>query len=248
MTQPTHHVYVLPELSSSGYGEAVFRNLEELSESWEGRSFEAFSRVANDLGCYICYSCPRRRSVKVFTIAAAVVGPSGEIEARYDKWHVCSTGVCCERDYFSDGNEPLEVFEVSGVRVGVCICYDIRFPELIRQLVVQEKVSLILHPGGWPRDRGFHTWHTFVTTRAVENTIYIMSTNWAGQDNGGTVFCPPFVDGEESRLSGLAREDGILVGTVDLNHLEDGRSAYTYLRDRNRTMYARDRRWIVEHV
>lgn len=237
-SNPDHDIYVLPELSSSGYGEPVFQQLEDFAEDWYGPSYEAFSKLSRELSCYICYSFPRRRTADEFTIAATVVGPAGDIEAKYDKWHLCSTGVCCERDYFEDGKTPLEVFDAFGVRVGLCICYDIRFPEVTRQLTVEKQISLLLHPGGWPRDEGFHTWHTFVTTRAVENTIYIMSTNWAGQENGHTVFCPPFVDGQESRLSKLESEPGLLIGTVDVDHLERVRKNYTYLEDRNLSMYS----------
>ena len=237
-TTPGHDIYVLPELSSSGYDEIVFNQLEGLSEDWDGPSFKAFSRLARDLGCYICYSFPRKRSSEAFTIAAAVVGPTGGIEAKYDKWHVCSTGECREKRFFKNGKRPLEVFEVLGVRVGLCICYDIRFPELTRHLAVDKDISLLLHPGGWPRDEGFFTWHTFVTTRAVENTIYIMSTNWAGLNNGRTVFCPPFVDGDKACLSRLKSKPGVLVGTVDMAYLKCERDKYPYLKDRNQSMYA----------
>jgi len=216
----------------------VFQQLKDLAEDWDGPSYKAFSRLSRELGCYICYSFPRRRAADEFTIAAAVVGPTGDIKARYDKWHVCSTGLCCERDYFEDGETPLEVFDAFGVRVGLCICYDIRFPEVTRQLAVEKQITLLLHPGGWPRDQGFHTWHTFITTRAVENTIYIMSTNWAGLNNGGTVFCPPFVDGDTACLSRLKTKPGVLVGTVDMAHLRGERKKYPYLKDRNQSMYA----------
>ena len=235
---PGHDIYVLPELSSSGYGEIVFKQLEDLAEDWDGPSFEAFSRLSRDLGCYICYSFPRRRSSDEFTIAAVVVGPTGGIEAKYDKWHVCSTGDCCEKRFFKNGKRPLEVFDVFGVRVGLSICYDIRFPEPIRYLAVDKEISLLLHPGGWPRDKGFFTWHTFVTTRAVENTIYIMSTNWAGINNGRTVFCPPFVDGDKVCLSNLNGKPDVLIGTVDMAHIENVRNKYPYLKDRNQDMYA----------
>ena len=239
---PGHDIYVLPELSSSGYGEIVFNRLEDFAENWEGPSFEAFSHLAGDLGCYICYSFPRRRSSGGFTIAAAVVGPAGSIEAKYDKWHVCSTGECCEKRFFKNGKQPLEVFDVCGVRVGLCICYDIRFPELTRCLAVDKEISLLLHPGGWPRDKGFFTWHTFVTTRAVENTIYIMSTNWAGLNNGRTVFCPPFVDGDKACLRRLEIKPDVLIGTVDMAHLACVRKKYPYLNDRNQDMYLTPKR------
>jgi len=235
---PGHDIYVLPELSSSGYDESVFNRLEDLAEDWGGQSFMAFSRLSKELGCHICYSFPRRRSSNEFTIAATVVGPTGGIEAKYDKWHVCSTGDCREKRFFKNGKRPLEIFEVSGVRVGICICYDIRFPEVCRYLAVGKEISLLLHPGGWPRDKGFFTWHTFVTTRAVENTIYIMSTNWAGLNNGGTAFCPPFVDGDEACLNKLKTKPDVLIGTVDMAHLENVKKKYPYLKDRNQDMYA----------
>ena len=236
---PGCDIYVLPELSSSGYGEIAFNQLAVLAEDWDGPSFETFSRLSRELGCYICYSFPRKRSSDEFTIAAAVVGPTGVIEAKYDKWHVCSTGECCEKHFFKNGKRPLEVFEVSGMRVGLCICYDIRFPELTRYLAVEKEISLLLHPGGWPRDKGFFTWHTFVKTRAVENSIYIISTNWAGLNNGGTAFCPPFVDGDEACLNELKTKPDVLIGTVDMTHIENVRKKYPYLKDRNLDMFAK---------
>ena len=236
---PGHDIYVLPELSSSGYDESVFNRLEELAEDWGGQSYRAFSSLSKDLGCHICYSFPRRRSSKEYTIASAVVGPTGVLEAQYDKWHVCSTGDCNEKRFFKKGERPLEIFEVGGVRVGICICYDIRFPEVCRYFAVEKEISLLIHPGGWPRDKGFFTWHTFVTTRAVENTIYIMSTNWAGLYNGGTAFCPPFVDGDEACLKKLKTKPDVLIGTVDRAHLENVKKKYPYLKDRNQDMYAK---------
>ena len=82
-SNPDHDIYVLPELSSSGYGEPVFQQLKSLAEDWDGPSFEAFSKLSRELSCYICYSFPRRRTADEFTIAATVVGPTGDIEAKY---------------------------------------------------------------------------------------------------------------------------------------------------------------------
>jgi len=150
---------------------------------------------------------------------------------------VCSTGVCCEKDYFSAGQSPLAAFDVNGIQVGLAICYDIRFPELVRKLTLERDISLLLHPGGWPRDEGFHTWHMFVQVRAMENSIYIMSTNWAGPDNGCTAFCPPFLDGEKCKLEKLGTAPGVLSGIVDTRYLEEIRRTYPYLTDRNGDRY-----------
>ena len=240
MANPGHDIYVLPELSSSGYGVEVFQNLEDLAEDLMGQSFRAFSDLAQRQGCFICYSFPRRVGDGRFTISTAVVDRKGNLVAHYDKWHVCSTGVCCEKDYFSSGESPLAAFDVNGIQVGLAICYDIRFPELTRKLTLEQNISLLLHPGGWPRDEGFLTWHTFLKVRAMENSIYIMSANWAGLDNGFTAFCPPFLDGEKRKLEKLGSAPGVLSGIVDPGYIEEVRSRlHPYLADRNSDMYCK---------
>jgi len=239
---PGHDIYVLPELSSSGYGVDVFRALEDLAEDVKGPSFRAFSDLARRQGCFICYSFPKRAGNRKFNITTSVVDRNGSLVASYDKWHVCSTGVCCEKDYFSPGESHLGAFDVNGIKVGLAICYDIRFPELARKLTLERDISLLLHPGGWPRDEGFHTWHMFVQVRAMENSIYIMSTNWAGPDNGCTAFCPPFLDGQKCKLEKLGTAPGVLSGIVDLGYLEEVRRTYSYLTDRIGDMYCTDER------
>lgn len=228
-----HDIYLLPELSSSGYSVEVFDSLEGLAEDIDGSSFNAFSDLAKKKNCFICYSFPRRiQENGGYTICTAVVDRQGELVASYDKLHVCSVGVCCEKDYFSPGQGPLTSFDIDGVKVGLAICYDIRFPEVARTLTLEHGISLLLHPGGWPKDECFNTWHTFVQVRALENQIYIMSTNWAGDKNGGTVFCPPFNDGQKHRMEKLADTPGVLSGVADLRYLEDIRNRYPYLIDR----------------
>ncbi len=104
---PGHDIYVLPELSSSGYGQKIFSSLEDLAEDIMGPSFKAFSDLAKRQSCFICYSFPRRAGNQKFMITTSVVDQNGNLVASYDKWHVCSIGECCEKDYFSAGNSPL---------------------------------------------------------------------------------------------------------------------------------------------
>ena len=235
-----HDIYVLPELSSSGYGVDVFRVLDDLAEDVQGPSFKTFSELAQRQNCFICYSFPRRAGNRQFNISTSVVDRNGELVAHYDKWHVCSVGVCCEKAYFIPGESPLAAFDVNGIQVGLAICYDIRFPEMVRKLTLEKNIALLLHPGGWPRDEGFHTWHAFVQVRAMENSIYIMSTNWAGRYNGWTAFCPPFIDGEKFKLKKLGIAPGVLSGIVDICLLEEVRRTYPYLTDRNIARYRTD--------
>ena len=70
----------------------------------------------------------------------------------------------------------------------------------------------------------------------MENQIYIMSTNWAGEKNGGTVFCPPFIDGQMNYLEKLNDRPDVLTGIVDLVHLNEIRNKYPYLKDRSNNL------------
>ena len=228
---PGHQLYVLPELASSGYGEKTFKGLDLYAEPLDGPSFSAFSRQAKAQRCFIAYSFPRRRSDGKVTICAAVVNPQGELECFYDKWHLSGTGPSSEKAYFSRGQGLPAVFSIGTIKVGLCICYDIRFPEIARILAVVYDIHLLLHPGGWTKDSSFATWHPFVVTRAMENGIYIMSPNRAGSRNGHSIFCSPLTTEEQPPLR-LGDGEGTLQGWVDLSAIDRIRKAYPVLKDR----------------
>jgi len=226
-------IYLLPELSSSGYGEETFKNLDAVAEDSHGPSFQCFSSVAKEHGCYICYGFPRKHMGN-FYISQGVVSPQGELVVVYDKFHICQFGDCVEKKYFSsnkDASTQMSVFNVNKVKVGIAICYDIRFPEYTRKLALEHQIDLLLHPGGWPRDAGFKTWHTFVITRAIENQIYIASINRASSNNGCSIFSPPMLD-DVNKPHQLESEEGYLVGEVSLDLVNHVRQTYNFRGDR----------------
>lgn len=237
--EPKCDLYVLPELATSGYGKVAFDMLDALAEDAKGPSYAFFAELAREQKTFICYSFPRRQAEGKPTISAAVVNREGELVALYDKWHVCQNGDCYEKDYFASGHTPTATFSLDGIQVGICICYDIRFPELVRKMAIEDKISLLIHPGGWPRDAGFSSWHTTVATRSIENTIYIMSANRATSDNGHSVFYPPYVDMNERHPQMLADKDGegVLIGTVSMEELARVRKMYPLLSDRRPELY-----------
>lgn len=244
LANPGHDIYVMPELASSGYGLDAFKQLEALAEDLHGPSYQFFARLAKDQGCFICYGYPKRQPQGKPTISAAVVDPEGHLVADYEKWHVCQNGDCYEQTYFAPGTTPRHSFTIGEVRVGICICYDIRFPEIVRGLAIEEGIHLLLHPGGWPRDAGFASWHPTVFTRAIENSIYIMSINRAGHENGHSVFCPPYPDFQTCHPTYLPdrEQEGILIGHVDLDELAQTRQTYPLQSDRRPDMYNQERK------
>jgi len=224
-------IYLLPELSSSGYGKKSFEHLETVAEDSYGLSFKSFSALAQEYSCYICYGFPRK-NLGNFYISQAVVSPQGKQLLVYDKIHICQFGDCVEKQYFSRHSDvQIPVFSVNNVNIGIAICYDIRFPEYSRKLAIDHQIHVLLHPGGWPRDAGFKTWHTFVITRAIENQIYIASVNRASDQNGASIFCPPMID-DNSKPTVLGTEEGFLVGEISLDYVRHVRKIYDLRGDR----------------
>ena len=175
LTKQSADLVVLPELSTIEYSRAAFDNLSDLAEPLEGHSFEAFAALARKHKTTLLYGLPRVQDGQYF-ISQVAVGPEGGLLGHYDKLHICHYGASMEKDYFAPGDH-LFVFEVAGMKVAPIICYDIRFPELLRRLCLDEAVDLICHSGAYYRDESFPSWHSFVTTRALENQVYFLSLN-----------------------------------------------------------------------
>ncbi|EOD16368.1 hypothetical protein EMIHUDRAFT_210750 [Emiliania huxleyi CCMP1516] len=241
---PGHRLYVLPELSSHGYCDEVLSQLdptrpERPAQDAESGSVTAFfCRLARDVDAHISYGFLRDAGAGRTCICQAVVDPRGQLVLAYDKMHLCDMGDCSEIAHgCSPGEGELGVFECDGVRVGVTICYDLRFPELYRALAWDAGCDLILHPAAFVRDATFPMYHQqFVATRAVENGVYLLSVSYAGERFGSSVACPPWIGDVPGLAAPLAAAslgtaEGVLPLVVEPRHLEAVRRAYPYRRD-----------------
>lgn len=221
---------VLPELSSIDYSRAVFDRLDSLAEPLEGPSFEVFRGVARDFEVAVVYGIPRRRNGG-FRISQLVVGADGELVGYLDKLHIAQYGASVEKEYFERGDH-LFVFEHRGLTLAPIICYDIRIPELTRTLTLQHGVQMILHCGAYARDETFHSWHHFVVSRAMENQVYLLSLNRAGENFGNSLFCGPWMDRQVPATEFPRFDEALLSLEVDPGRIESVRARYSFLADR----------------
>jgi nitrilase len=226
----TVDLVVLPELSSIDYDRATFERLDEIAEPLDGASFQAWRALAMEAGVYVSYSFARAGAGGPF-ICIAVAGPDGELLGHYDKLHLAQYGASMEKEYFNRGDH-LFTFEVNGFRLAPIICYDIRIPELSRTLVIDHQADVILHCGAYYRDESFHTWHMFAVTRALENQVFFLSLNRAGETYGNSLFCLPWQDENThpQRFEETAEEFRVITMTRDT--LDAARQEYTFLKDR----------------
>jgi nitrilase len=118
-----------------------------------------------------------------FTNTCFVFSPDGEELTSYDKIHLFDVAVAdneknyCESRYVKAGDH-VSVVDVAGVKIGLSICYDLRFPELFRQLS-QQGAKIITVPSAFTRVTGAAHWQTLLQARAIENQVYIIA---AGQE------------------------------------------------------------------
>lgn len=221
---------VLPELSSIDYSRETFSQLAEIAEPLDGASFQVWRNIAIKHGVHISYGFAHAGDGGPY-ICTAVIGPDGEMIGHYDKLHLAQYGASMEKEYFNRGNH-LFVFEINGFRLAPIICYDIRIPELSRTLVVDHSVDVILHCGAYYRDTSFHTWHPFAITRALENQVFFLSLNRAGETYGNSLLCPPWQDEKTHPLRFADTDEDFQLITLDRQKLIEARSEYTFLKDR----------------
>ncbi|MGB0926661.1 MAG: carbon-nitrogen hydrolase family protein [Pikeienuella sp.] len=227
----TVDLVVLPELSSIDYARDTFAALSEIAEPLDGPSFQAWREVAMERNLYITYGFARRDDQAGPYICTAVVGPDGTLVGHYDKLHLAQYGASMEKEYFTRGDH-LFVFEINGFKLAPIICYDIRIPELSRVLTIEHQVDVILHCGAYYRDESFHTWHPFAIVRALENQVFLLSLNRAGDSYGGSLFCPPWQDEITHPTRFAATDEDFRVITLKHAEKHAARSQYTFLKDR----------------
>jgi predicted amidohydrolase len=152
---------------------------------------------------------------------AIVVDPRGELVARYRKIHLFDVdipggAVLRESDSTARGAEPL-VVDVDGARVGVTICYDVRFPELYRRLVKDMGAEVLLVPAAFTAHTGGAHWHLLLRARAIEDQAWVVAAAQWGRHSekresyGHTLIVDPWGTVAGERAEG----DGVVVATLD---------------------------------
>eukprot|EP00434_Breviolum_minutum_P036269 symbB.v1.2.032132.t1/scaffold3813.1/size49824/4 len=230
MDAPHADLYVLPELAPVGYSEHVFGALSDLAEdaSTAAPCFQVFSQLAKERSSFICYGVPGLHPESGFTIRQVVLDDSGSVVSIYDKIHLCDFGDGRETQWFRPG-ERLSYFDCRGFRIGVLICADMRHTELSRELALGRGCDILLQPAAFARDVTFASWQSFVECRALENQVYWAAVNYAGPNFGGSMWCPPWIDGESKVTSRLGIEEKVVIHEATKDELASVRRSFPFL-------------------
>jgi predicted amidohydrolase len=206
---------VLPECAIPGYMFASGEEALPYAEEIPGPSSEALERECARLDLYVVCGLLERDG-DTLRNAAVFVGPDGLIGS-YRKTHLPFLGV----DRFVVPGDTLPVFETPLGRIGIEICYDLRFPEVTRTLALKG-ADIVAHPTNFPMAAKVQT-ELITVARAAENRIYLLTANRVGKERWGE-FCgwSQIVDPYGKRLAEAdEREETLLVGEVDLEKARD---------------------------
>ncbi len=217
---------VLPEMWLGGY---AYRRLDELAKRTP-ESLERVGALAKKYGFFVVGSWAESADDGHLYNTACVIGPDGRVRARYRKVHLF--GPMKEDRHFVRGR-AVTVVDLEIGRIGIALCYDLRFPELSRKMALAG-AELLLYPSQWPEIRLGH-FHTLLAARAIENQVFAAGVNRAGrstaiQFGGGSTVIGPRGD----VLAHLNGQAGYAEVDLDLDQVAVARETITYLAGRVR--------------
>lgn len=158
-------------------------------------------------------------------ISCPVISPDGAIAGVYRKIHLFDVdipgrAVQRESDYNAPGSDVV-VVETPFARIGLSVCYDLRFPELYREMAVRQGAQVLVVPAAFTAHTGAAHWHVLLRARAIENQCFVVASGQYGQHNearasyGHSMIIDPW-----GRVLGeLADGEGLALAEIDLDTL-----------------------------
>lgn len=169
---------VFPECAISGYGFADLASGYAAAEPIPGPTTSAFAAACAAADAYAVVGLLERADAGRIYNVAALIGPEGLVGV-YRKAHLPLLGV--DR-FVTPGDTGFLVWETALGRVGMSICYDLRFPEALRTLALCG-ADIVALPTNWP-DGSQNAPQLVTRTRALENRVFLLACNRCGEERG----------------------------------------------------------------
>ncbi|EFX70459.1 hypothetical protein DAPPUDRAFT_328325 [Daphnia pulex] len=235
------HLVTLPECFNSPYGTGYFAEYAEQLET--GESSLALSSAAKENKIYLVGgSIPEKKDGKLYN-TCTVWGPDGGLLAVHRKVHLFDIDIpgkikFQESETLSPGNE-FTSFQMGDIcKVGVGICYDIRFAEMA-QIYARNDCRLLIYPGAFNMTTGPAHWELLQRCRAVDNQVYVATASPARSESSSYVAW-----GHSSAVSpwgeviaSTDEKESVVYADIDLDFLEQIRSQIPITHQRRPDMY-----------
>ncbi|MCD8365444.1 MAG: carbon-nitrogen hydrolase family protein [Clostridiales bacterium] len=232
-------IVCLPEMFQCPYETSLF---PAYAEAEGGRTWKFCSELAGKNNIYLSAgTIPELADGKVYN-TAYVFDREGRQIAKYRKTHLFDINVkggqfFKESDTLTAGDE-IGVFETEFGKMGICICYDMRFPELSR-LMVDAGAEVILCPAAFNMTTGPMHWELMFRQRAVDNQVFAIGTSTA-RDAGASYQAwghSIVVDPWGKVLMQMDETEQIAVTEIDLSVVDEVRKQLPLLKHRRRDLY-----------
>ncbi len=246
---------VLQELHNSLYFCQVEDvNNFDLAEPIPGPSTRLFGELAQQYGVVIVTSLFERRAAGLYHNTAVVIEKDGNIAGIYRKMHIPDDPAYYEKFYFTPGDLGFHPIDTSVGRLGVMVCWDQWYPEAAR-LMAMQGAELLIYPtaigyalNDTPEEqqRQRMAWQTVQRGHAVANGLPVIAVNRVGfepdpseQTNGIQFWGTSFVTGPQGDIvyEASADEEESIVVEMDMDHSEEVRRWWPFLRDRRIDAY-----------
>lgn len=221
-------VLVLPELWAVGWACDKFSECAE--ELKTGETVEFLSELAQQYNVNILGgSFVEEAEGKLFN-TCPVFDRNGELITTYRKSHLFSYYDDCENKYITAGQNP-KIVDIEGVKFGLSICYDIRFPEIYRAYR-KAGADVLVNMAAWPLSRKIH-WDSLTTARAVENQSYMIALTQTGTLPTGAknLGHSLIYDYSGEILDEINSKEGCIRATLNLKNMYEFRDKCTVLKD-----------------
>lgn len=218
---------LLPEMFHTG-----FTMNTDLAEDWEDSPALAWlKKTAREKGAAI-YTSFIVQEGTFFYNRGVFVTSDGSVDI-YDKRKTFS--LAGEDQYFQRG-ETERIVELRGWKIQLQICYDLRFPELIRNRLdsnLQPAYDVLVYVANWPEKRIAH-WHALLKARAIENQCFVLGVNRVGTDANGLSY-----NGDSQCVNAMgevtllpANKETVQIIVMKMNELSKTREIIPFLKDR----------------
>ena len=210
--------------------------LTAVAEPIDGPFVSALSVLAAEHGIAIVCGIWQTVTNQAKRVANTVVvlGPDGELLAHYNKVHLFDALNVRESELMLAGDMPPPVFTLKGIRLGLAICYDLRFPELFRSIVLRGAEAVIVPSAWYAGTMKEEHWLTLLQARAIENTMYVCGANLCG---------PPFAarssifDPYGVMLAGSGEGEALVTARIEQARIEDVRAKLPSLTHMRRGLF-----------
>ena len=232
-------VISLPEMWNCPYSNDYFR---QYAEAEDGETVKFLSDLAAKLGIYLVGgSIPELDDDKVYNTSFSF-DKSGNIIGKHRKVHLFDIDVeggirFMESDTLTAGKD-MTVIDTEFCKIGVAICYDVRFPEWFRKMTLAG-AKLIMLPAAFNMTTGPAHWDLTMRARALDNQVYFAANSPARDETGpylaygGSCIASPWGD----FISHADENECIVYGDIDLDHVEAIRQQLPLLKHRREELY-----------